>query len=171
LRLGNVLGSDGSVSSTLLDQLEQGRPFTITHPDMQRYFLTPEETVHYILRTLLGSWGGEVLVPEMGAPVRVYELARRLAQAEGQPSSREADIEIIGLRPGEKITEDLKSDDVPFRSTPDSALQAVREPAPAWPDLSQAMIRMEKHIAARDTAAALQLLEELIGNTPRAAAS
>ncbi len=167
LRLGNVLGSDASVSSTLLDQLEQGRPVTITHPDVQRYFLTPEETVHYILRTLLSSWGGEVLVPEMGVPVRVYELARRLAQAEGQPSSREVDLEIIGLRPGEKITEDLKSDHASFAATADNAIRSVDEPAPAWSDLERAMIQMEKHIAARDAAAALQLLDQLIGESSR----
>ena len=164
-------GSDGSVSSTLLDQLEQGCPFTITHPDVQRYFLTPEETVHYILRTLLGSWSGEVLVPEMGAPVRVYELARRLAQAEGHPSSREVEIEIVGLRAGEKIAEDLKSDDASFAPTSDSAIQAVDEPAPAWAVLNRAMTQMEKHIAARDVDAALHLLDQLIGNNSAAASS
>lgn len=170
LRLGNVLGSDASVSSTLLDQLEQGRPFTITHPDVQRYFLTPEEAVHYILRTLLGSWGGEVLVPEMGAPVRVYELARRLAQAEGQPTSREVDIEIIGLRPGEKITEDLKSDGASFAATADSAIRSVNESTPAWSVLEPAMRQMEKHIAARDTDAALRLLDQLTGESSQTAA-
>ena len=164
LRLGNVLGSDGSVSSTLLDQLEHGRPFTITHPDVQRYFLTPEEAAHYILRALLHAWGGEVLVPEMGEPVRIQDLAVRLAQAEGRTSNHEAKIEIIGLRLGEKVTEDLKSDGASFLPTADNAIHSVREPAPAWPDLNAAMMLMEEHLATRNTAAALQLLEQLTAN-------
>ncbi len=162
VRLGNVVGSDGSVSSTLIDQLAEGRPLTITHPDVERYFITPEETVHYILRALLIQGHGEVLVPQMGQPIRVQELARRLAHTEGRKLDMEKDIRIIGLRPGEKITEDLKSDRADFAPTEDSAIKAVREPTREWRELEQAANRLKENIAARNIPEATALLEQLV---------
>lgn len=78
-------------------------------------------------------------------------------------------MEIIGLRAGEKITEDLKSDGTSFVSTADNAIRSVREPAPAWPDLNAALVLMEEHLATRNTAVALQLLEQLTANSASAA--
>jgi FlaA1/EpsC-like NDP-sugar epimerase len=101
VRFGNVLGSNGSVITALSAQIAAGGPVTVTHPDVRRYFMTADEAVQLVLHAAVIGSGGEVLVLDMGEPVGIAEIARRLAGPEA--------IEIVytGLRPGEKIMEDL----------------------------------------------------------------
>jgi FlaA1/EpsC-like NDP-sugar epimerase len=107
VRFGNVLGSRGSVLTTFQSQIMSGRPVTVTHPDVTRYFMTVEEAVSLVLQAAAVGDGGEALVLDMGAPVRIADVARRLIEDAG------ADVEIVftGLRPGEKLHEDLFSRD------------------------------------------------------------
>ncbi len=102
VRFGNVLGSRGSVLTALSAQVVAGGPVTVTHPDVSRYFMLAEEAVHLVLQATAIGRGGEVLVLDMGEPVRIADMARRLTASAG----RDVDIVFTGLRPGEKLTED-----------------------------------------------------------------
>ena len=102
VRFGNVLGSRGSVLTTLCAQVAAGGPVTVTDPDVSRYFMLADEAVHLVLQAATIGRAGEVLVLDMGEPVRIADIARRLTASAG----RQMDIEFTGLRPGEKLTED-----------------------------------------------------------------
>ena len=103
VRFGNVLGSRGSVLTTLSAQVESGGPVTVTHPDVTRYFMTADEAVQLVLQAAVIGRGSEVLILDMGVPVRIADIARRLVTRSSQPP----EIVFTGLRPGEKLTEDL----------------------------------------------------------------
>jgi FlaA1/EpsC-like NDP-sugar epimerase len=103
VRFGNVLGSRGSVLTTLSAQVESGGPVTVTHPDVTRYFMTADEAVQLVLQAAVVGRGSEVLILDMGVPVRIADIAQRLAARSSQP----VDIVFTGLRPGEKLAEDL----------------------------------------------------------------
>jgi FlaA1/EpsC-like NDP-sugar epimerase len=102
VRFGNVLGSRGSVLTALSAQVAAGGPVTVTDPDVSRYFMLADEAVHLVLQAAAIGRAGEVLVLDMGEPVRIADMARRLAASTG----RDLDIVFTGLRPGEKLTED-----------------------------------------------------------------
>jgi FlaA1/EpsC-like NDP-sugar epimerase len=102
VRFGNVLGSRGSVLIALSTQVAAGGPITVTDPEVRRYFMLADEAVHLVLQAAVIGRGGEVLVLDMGEPVRIADMARRMAANSGC----EADIVFTGLRPGEKLLED-----------------------------------------------------------------
>jgi FlaA1/EpsC-like NDP-sugar epimerase len=103
VRFGNVLGSRGSVLGALSAQARAGGPLTVTHPDVTRYFMTVDEAVQLVLQASVIGGNGEVLILDMGEPVRIADIARRLAAQAAHP----VDIVYTGLRPGEKMSEDL----------------------------------------------------------------
>ena len=103
VRFGNVLGSRGSVLSALSAQVAAGGPLTVTHPEVTRYFMTADEAVQLVLQAAVIGGSGEVLVLDMGEPVRIADIARRLSAGAAQP----VEIVFTGLRPGEKLAEDL----------------------------------------------------------------
>lgn len=110
VRFGNVLGSAGSVVPTFLSQIENGGPVTLTHPDIERYFMTIPEAVQLVLHATAKSAFDDVegvLVLDMGQPVKIIDLARRLIEISGKTPGADVEIKITGLRPGEKMTEAL----------------------------------------------------------------
>jgi FlaA1/EpsC-like NDP-sugar epimerase len=147
VRFGNVLGSSGSVVPLFRKQIKAGGPITITHEEITRYFMTIPEAAQLVIQAGAMATGGEVFVLDMGDPVKIIDLARRMIEFSGL-SVRDAKtpdgdiaIEVIGLRPGEKLYEELLIGENPI-CTNHPRIMKARDPFLAWPDLTQELKKL-----------------------------
>ncbi|MGB5077508.1 MAG: nucleoside-diphosphate sugar epimerase/dehydratase, partial [Sphingorhabdus sp.] len=167
VRFGNVLGSSGSVVPRFKEQISNGGPVTLTHKDIIRYFMTIPEAAQLVIQAGSMAEGGEVFVLDMGKPVKIYDLACTLINLSGltvrDGTNPDGDIAIeeIGLRPGEKLYEELLIGENPMPTKHKRIMQAM-EGHMGWQDLSNALEALERHVLSGDRHAAVTLLREMV---------
>lgn len=167
VRFGNVLGSSGSVVPLFRKQLELGGPLTVTHPEVTRYFMTVSEAVQLVLQAGVMAEGGEVFVLDMGEPVRIVDLAKRMIALSGLTLRDDAhphgDIEVVfsGLRPGEKLFEELLIGENPLPTSHPRIMRA-REDFVAWPELAAKLSDLDEAVRSNDVVAMKGLLRTLV---------
>ena len=149
VRFGNVLGSTGSVIPKFQEQIARGGPITVTHPDIIRYFMSIPEAAQLVLQAGCMSLGGEIFVLDMGEPVKIVDLARDMIRLSGLAEG-EIKIEFTGLRPGEKLFEELLADDEHTLPTPHPKLRVAkaRSANQAW--LDELLIWMKENTTMDD---------------------
>ncbi|WP_086156044.1 nucleoside-diphosphate sugar epimerase/dehydratase [Rhizobium sp. Kim5] len=167
VRFGNVLGSSGSVVPLFRQQIKDGGPVTLTHPKITRYFMTISEASQLVIQAGAMAEGGDVFLLDMGEPVRIADLARKMVELSGltvrDEDNPEGDIElsVTGLRPGEKLYEELLIGDNP-ETTEHPRIMKAREDFLVWPELSRRVNALNAALDRNDMIAARATLAELV---------
>jgi len=163
VRFGNVLGSNGSVIPIFKQQIAAGGPVTVTHPDMQRYFMTIPEASQLVLQAGAMGAGGEIFILDMGEPVKIVDLARDLIRLSGFRPGEDIEIKFNGVRPGEKLFEQLATDAEHADKTKHPKIFIGRIASPAWSDVTRGLDELIAHV---DTGDAERIRAALRGLVP-----
>jgi FlaA1/EpsC-like NDP-sugar epimerase len=161
VRFGNVLGSSGSVVPILEEQLRSGQALTITHPEVRRFLMTPQEAVAMVLLSFTLGSHGEILALDMGEPVSILDLARKLIRLHGR-SEHETTIEFTGLRDGEKISEKISSEREELLPTAHPKIKRIRSAPVAWKVLADQIGRLRASVFSGDDAEIRARLREIV---------
>lgn len=167
VRFGNVLGSSGSVAPKFRQQIREGGPITLTHSEITRYFMTIPEASQLVIQAGAMARGGDVFVLDMGQPVKIIDLARRMIELSGLSVRDEnnpdgdIEIEISGLRPGEKLYEELLIGDNP-QPTAHARIMKAHEDFLAWNALEAKLNSLELALNVNDVGVLRVMLQELV---------
>lgn len=162
VRFGNVLGSSGSVVPRFREQIISGKPITLTHPEITRYFMTIPEAATLVIQAGAMSKGGEVFLLNMGEPIKIYDLAVQMIRLHGLEPDKDIKIEVTGLRPGEKIYEELLIDCDAALPTGHPKIFCAREAKLAWQELSPQLTKLLGAAAAAEVDRCVAIVRELV---------
>jgi FlaA1/EpsC-like NDP-sugar epimerase len=167
VRFGNVLGSSGSVVPKFREQIREGGPITLTHPEVTRYFMTTSEAAQLVIQAGSMAKGGDVFVLDMGQPVKIIDLARRMIELSGltikdeQNPDGDIEIEITGLRPGEKLYEELLIGDNP-KPTSHSRIMRAQEDFVPWVEFEVQLRSLERALNMNDVDVIRLIMKKLV---------
>ncbi|WP_375253504.1 SDR family NAD(P)-dependent oxidoreductase [Dokdonia donghaensis] len=161
-RFGNVLGSNGSVVPLFKKQIESGGPVTITHPDIIRYFMTIPEACQLVLEAGTMGEGGEIFIFDMGEPVRIMDLAEKMIKLSGHTVNEDIEIKITGLRPGEKLYEELLSDESKTLPTHHEKIMISQDSTSNFDDISTTINKIVKAAIKNNNAISVSKLKSLV---------
>jgi FlaA1/EpsC-like NDP-sugar epimerase len=162
VRFGNVLGSNGSVLPIFKQQIDTGGPVTVTHPDATRYFMTIPEAVQLVLQASSMGQGGEIFVLDMGSPVPIVDLARNLIRLSGFEPDREIKIVFTGLRPGEKLFEELQLDGEGIKATAHEKIRVLDGGEPNFKQVRAWLDDLSALAEAKNVSGLILKLKEIV---------
>ena len=162
VRFGNVLGSAGSVVPLFKKQIQSGGPVTVTHPDIQRYFMTIPEACQLIMQASAQGEGGEIFVLDMGEPVKISYLAEQMILLSGQQPNADIEIQFTGLRPGEKLYEELFHNQEQTNNTEHEKIFLAAYRSVDWEELCNTISAMHVAVENQDEPALLEFLSKLV---------
>lgn len=161
-RFGNVLGSNGSVIPHFRKQIEKGGPVTITHPDIVRYFMTIPEACELVLQAGTMGKGGEIFVFDMGEPVKILNLATRMIKLSGYEPNVDIKLVYTGLRPGEKLYEELLSDSTKTMPTHHKKIMISKDPSMSFTEIEALTTQMYEVATQGDKTEVVRLLKQIV---------
>jgi FlaA1/EpsC-like NDP-sugar epimerase len=158
VRLGNVLASEGSVLPLFQSQIDRGQPLSVTHPEASRYFLTMSYAAQLLLLALSDEFPRGILVPQLGEPIRIEEIARRMLASTRGPHQ----IVFTGVRPGDKLKEKLVADHEAILSGSNASLQSIHSPSPQLSELQNGIGNLEQAVQQRNLPDLLRIVSQLV---------